>query len=336
MNTFDISKLHTNQRLIVEALLKKGASISLLDSYEELLLVEYCGEKEFLMDRFSSQVPYHVVKMAADKFFTKNLFIQNNISTPKGAIFTYQNKAKALDYGHKNADFSLVLKPNWGSHGEHVKVDIQNQEDLALAIEEFKNETHVNEPFIIEQYYPWKEYRLFITSIGGFAVIHREWASIIGDGIHTIKQLIDKENNYRTQLKNQQPTSLCPIIIDNEMLRYIKKQQLSLDSILLKSQKIYLRNESNLAKGGRAIDCTDIIHPSYKELALTALSCFPGLPCAGLDILIQDISQAFNPHNYVIIELNSSPGLAMHTYPTEGQSRNVADLLAQVMFPSWY
>lgn len=336
MATLDVSKLHTNQRLIVEALLKKGALISLLDSYEELLLVEYHGKKEFLMDRFSSQVPYHVVKMAADKFFTKNLFIQNNIATPKGAVFTYQNREKALEYAKQNRHYSLVLKPNWGSHGDHVKVDIQNQEELLLAIEEFKNDTHVNEPFILEQYYPWKEHRLFITSIGGFAVIHREWASIIGDGTHTIEELIHNENNYRIKLKKQQPTSLCPIVIDNEMLRYIDKQRLSLNSILPNNQKTYLRNESNLAKGGRAIDCTDIIHSDYKELALKALSCFPGLPCAGLDVLIQDISKPINPDNHVIIELNSSPGLAMHTYPTEGQSRNVADLLAQVMFPQLY
>lgn len=336
MIPLDISKLHTNQRLMVEALLKKGASVSLLDSYEELLLVEYQGEKEFLMDRFSSKVPYHVVKMAADKFFTKHLFIQNNISTPKGAVFTYQNQDKAFEYVKQNLCFPLVLKPNWGSHGDHVKVDIQNQVELSLAIEEFKHDTHVNEAFILEQYYPWKEYRLFITSIGGFAVIHREWASIIGDGVHTIKELIDKENNYRIQLKKQQPTSLCPIVIDNEMLRYINRQNFSLNYILMKDQKIYLRNESNLAKGGRAIDCTDIIHPSYKKLALTALSCFPGLPCAGLDVLIKDLTQPFDLNNYVIIELNSSPGLAMHTYPTEGQSRNVADLLAQVMFPNWY
>jgi cyanophycin synthetase len=80
---------------------------------------------------------------------------------------------------------------------------------------------------------------------------------------------------------------------------------------------------------------TDEVHPSVKELAIKTLACFPGLPVAGLDMLCEDPTKELSNDNYVIIEINSNPGLAMHTYPTKGKSRDVAQLLLEVMFPDW-
>lgn len=333
MNTLT---LHTNQRLLVDALIKKGASVRLLDAYEELIEVTYQGKKDFLLDRFSSKVPFHVVKMTADKHFAKSIFKENTILTPDGLVFTGNTIKQCLEYAQYI--YPVVLKPNWGSHGDHVQVNIKNEQELQLCINQFIEQTSQNDAFIIEKYYPWKEYRLFITEKGGFAVVHRECASVIGDGKSTLKKLIEVENIYRKKLKESTPTSLCPIVIDKEVYRYLKEQNIEekLDYIPKAGHQIFLRNESNLAKGGKAIDVTDTVHPSIHQLALNALLCFPHLPAAGLDLLCEDITSEINMVNYVIIEINSNPGLAMHTYPTEGISRNVTDLLLDVMFPQFF
>lgn len=328
----DISSLHTNQRLLLLALEKYGATFRLLDSYEELIEISCNGKKDFLLDRFSSQVPYHVVKMSADKHFAKKLFSDNHISNPIGQIFTSHTSIEALNYA--STIYPVVLKPNWGSHGDNVQVNIKDQAELEKAISLFISKTSSNEPFIIEKFYPWNEYRLFITNKNGFAVVHRQCASIIGDDILSIQELIKKENTHRIHLKNTVNTALCPIVIDSEVTKYLAEHNIhSLDYIPQYNEQVFLRQESNLAKGGKAIDMTDITHPSIKQLAIQALTCFPGLPVAGLDLLCHDITQPISPDNYVIIEINSNPGLAMHTYPTEGQSRDVAQLLLDVMFP---
>lgn len=333
MTKNDILNLHTNQRLIVESLLSKGANVRLLDKHDELIEVTYKGKKDFLLDRFSSSVPYHVVKMTSDKHFTKKFLRDNNIATPQGEVFTNNTLYNALQYA-KNK-YPLVLKPNWGSHGDHVQVNIKNEDQLINAIDFFVKNTSIKEPFIIEKYYPWKEYRLFITSKKGFAVVHREWASIIGNGKSTIEEIIIQENEKRKILKSSSPTSICPIVIDNEVILYLNEQNITngLQHILKNGEKLFLRKESNLAKGGRAIDMTDIVHPSVKKLAYDCLECFPNLPVAGLDLLCEDITKPMSKDNYVIIELNSNPGLAMHTYPSEGKSRDVTSLLIDVMFP---
>lgn len=336
MNHEDISNLHTNQRLIAETLLSKGATLRLLDKHDELIEVTYNGKKDFLLDRFSSVVPYHVVKMSSDKHFAKKILRENGISTPEGEVFTNNTLYYALQYAKDK--YPVVLKPNWGSHGDHVQVNIKNEHELQHAISFFVKNTSIKEPFIIEKYYPWREYRLFITAKEGFAVVHREWASITGNGSFTIEQLILEENEKRKILKANTATSICPIVIDNEVILYLQEQNINngLNHIPLLGEKLFLRKESNLAKGGRAIDMTDTVHPSVKKLAYECLQSFPNLPVAGLDLLCEDVTQPLSKDNYVIIELNSNPGLAMHTYPSEGQSRNVTNLLLEVMFPNFF
>lgn len=329
----DTSKLHTNQRLLIDALLKCGAQVRSLDAFEELIEVSYNGKKDFLLDRFSSKAPYHVVKMSADKHFAKNILKENNINVPEGNVFTGNTVFDAIKYAEDL--YPLVLKPNWGSHGDNVHVNIRSEEELKECIKLFIDATNFNEPFILEKFHNWKEYRLFITEKGGFAVIHREWASVLGNGVDSLSKLIEIENEYRIQLKKIEPTSLCPIVIDNEVYKSLHNQEITsgLDFVPSKYERVFLRHESNLAKGGIAIDMTDDVHPSVKNLALKALSCFPGLPVAGLDLLCEDPTKPINDRNYVIIEINSNPGLAMHTYPTKGKPRDVAQLLLEVMFP---
>lgn len=324
--------MHTNQKLLVDVLVSKGASFKILDTHEELLEITYQNKKDFLLDRFSSVMPFHTVKMTADKYFTKQILQKNNLSCPEGKIFTSHSYHEALRYAE--TIYPVVLKPNWGSHGDFVVVDIQNKYQLEQAILHFYQYHHSDEPFIIEECFPWQEYRLFITHLDGFAVIHREWSYVIGNGNQSIKDLIVQENIKRSLLKSTVNTSLCPIIIDNEVHQFLSKQQKKIDSIPLLDEKVYLRQESNLAKGGVSINMTQEIPLFFKHLAIQTLSAFPGLKLAGLDVLCPDI-YAQNPE-YVILEVNSNPGLTMHHYPAIGTSENVAQLVCDVMFPEWF
>ncbi len=321
--------MHTNQKLLVEEILKLGGTYNCLDVQEEFLEIFLNGKKDFLLDRFSSEVPFHMVKLTADKFWTKNTLISNEIKVPCGSVFTGNRKKEALDFA-KNL-YPVVLKPNWGSHGDSVYANILDENELELTIFYFLEEKGCDEPFIIEKFFDWKEYRLFITSLNDFAVIHREPASVVGDSKSSIEKLIELENIKRVELKKKIKTSLCPIVLDKEVVKFLKKKNIDLNHVPEKNEKIFLRNQSNLAKGGLAINLTDSINDSVKELAIKILKCFAPLPCAGLDMLCSDINR--NSLEYVILEVNSNPGLAMHTYPTSGISVNVANYLMKVMFP---
>ena len=85
----------------------------------------------------------------------------------------------------------------------------------------------------------------------------------------------------------------------------------------------------NLAKGGRAIDMTTQVSKEFVDIAFKALKAIEGLNVAGVDILCQD--PTVSSPNYVILEVNSNPGLAMHAFPDEGAAQPVGDYLLEIL-----
>ena len=225
-----LDKLHTNQRLLVSELLKRKAAVTIVDIEDELLEVEFNGRRDFLLDRFSSVVPYHMVKCSADKHLAKNILNNNSINTPQGHIFTGNNIEQALDYAKDK--YPVVLKPNWGSHGDFVQANIENSKDLEIAIWYFVAKRGQDEPFIIEKFIYIKEYRIFITALGGFAVVEREPASVTGNSKDSISQLAKNESNRRAIIKSKQYSCLCPIVLDLEVDNFLEKQNLNINSII--------------------------------------------------------------------------------------------------------
>ena len=323
--------LHTNQKLLVSELEKRGAEIKIIDLNDELLEVNFNGRKEYLLDRFSSMAPFHMVKISADKHLAKKILKSNGVQVPEGEVFTGQNVEDAINYAQEL--FPVVLKPNWGSHGDYVEADIQNIEEIEVAIWKFVAKRGINTAFIIEKYIEGSEHRLFVTAFGGFAVVKRDPSMVIGNGTDNILKLAETETERRKKIKAQQFSPLCPIVIDDDVNKFLYKNGIleGLQYVPYQDEKIYLRNQSNLAKGGLAIDMTDEAHSSVKKVAFKALKSFPGLPCVGLDLICKDISKPLS--DYAIIEANSSPGLAMHMFPSAGKSRDVAAMMADVMFP---
>lgn len=324
--------MHTNQKLLIDYLLQKGATVNIINQEEELVEINYNNKKDFLYDRFSSQISLVPLKITADKFLTKNILQKNYIHTPEGMIFSANSYHEAIFFAEKL--YPVVLKPNFGSHGDFVFTNIENKKELKRAISEFYKNYHQDTPFIIEKFYPWKEYRLFITENQDFAVIHRDWAHIVGDGISTIATMIEKENDRRKILKKTKNTSLCPIVVDSEVIQHLQKQSLDVNNIVEKNQKVYLRQESNLAKGGVSINMTNEMPVFFKQLAWKILKSFPQLKLAGIDMLSNNIDDE-NPL-YTILEVNSNPGLTMHHYPGVGKEEPVASYLAKIMFPDWF
>lgn len=320
--------MYTNQKIFVEALLKQGASVVEIDPQRELLKVAKGSKQDLIFDRTSSVVSHVAMQVTADKFLTKKILVDKNISCPEGQIFDGFLWAEAVQWSKDK--YPLVLKPNWGSHGDDIVVDIRDAQELNKAIHHFVDKHGFKALYILERCYKWPEYRLFITKNGDFAAVERQWAGVVGDGVSSIEQLISKENNRRAVLKQSTKTSLCPIVMDEESKTCLSKQGYCYQSVLDNNQRIFLRYQSNLAKGGRAIDATHKMS-KFKSLAIEVLGCFEGLPVAGIDVLCQNPEE--ENCSYFVLEVNSNPGLSMHRYPAEGQSQDVGAYLAKVMVP---
>ena len=81
---------------------------------------------------------------------------------------------------------------------------------------------------LLEKQFNGREYRVFITKNGFIAVVEREPANVIGDGKHTIKELIDKENYRRMHPRN---SCLCEIWIDDVAEKWMNDSKITFKDI---------------------------------------------------------------------------------------------------------
>jgi glutamate--cysteine ligase len=117
-------------------------------------------------------------------------------------------------------------------------------------------------------------------------------------------------------------TPLCPLSLDEVALEELNSQQLKVESIPAQGKSVYIRKTANISTGGDSIDYTDQVHDSYKKIAeLSARTLSAHI--TGVDILIEEAALPQNKHNYVVLELNANPALAIHTHPDQGQSHQV-------------
>lgn len=327
LDNSELLKLHTNQRLLIIEMQARGINVDIIYKDMELIRAEYGKHIEWILDRDSSITPYSVSIICGDKYISKKILEQNEISVPIGEKFLPNEWELSILYARK-IGFPVVVKPVFGSHGDNIYMDIENEIELKDIVQNVFAST-LRVPFIIEKQFNGKEYRIFLTKEGKYAVLHRDPAHVVGDGEHSILQLIKIENEKRKARTN----CLCPIAIDEITESYMTKNNIFMEDIPKENEKVYLRHNSNVAKGGLCIDYTDKVHKSVIENCKKILKVFSGLSYVGIDYMSKDIEAEQTDNMYNIVEVNTVPGIHMHMRPSEGKTRNVAKYMVDMIFP---
>ncbi|HHY81136.1 MAG TPA: cyanophycin synthetase [Clostridiales bacterium] len=263
--------------------------------------------------------------MACDKMVTKQLLTSVGIPVPKGMLcMTVDEALKAAD----EIGYPVVLKPVNGNQGKGVSLNIQSPEEIPSA---FQIASQISDNILVEEYISGNDYRVLIVGNQVTAVSLRIPAHVIGDGKHTVRELVDIKNLDEKRGEGHEKP-LTKIKIDEISLSLLKKQGYTPDSIPREGIRVYLKANGNLSTGGEAVDCTDRIHPDNQEMAIRAARLL-GLDIAGVDITCQDISKPIAQGKGAIIEVNASPGIRMHLFPSKGKPRKVGNAIIDMLFP---
>jgi cyanophycin synthetase len=265
------------------------------------------------------------VDRAGNKHLTKQILGEAGIPVPRGDIaYTIRSAAAVASC----LGYPVVLKPFDANQGKGVFADITNYRELEHAYHTASKYSHA---VIVEKYIPGNDYRLLVVGGKMVAAALRKPPSIIGDGIRSIRQLIDIENeNPMRGLDHEKP--LTWIKLDDMSRQVLAKEGYDENSIPEQGKIVVLRYNGNLSTGGTASDCTQEVHPENARIAVTAAHLME-LDIAGIDITCVDISKPLTPENGALIEVNAAPGLRMHLFPSEGQPRNVAKDILQMFYP---
>lgn len=321
-----------SSKILAREAVKRGIKINHINNYQkEMAFLELIYKKhyEYILGSNISKTTVCATYAVENKSLTKSLLTRAKISVAKGKLFNKKNIKEVYKF-IDGIKYPIVIKPFDGAHGDMVFIGIKSKNDFNEKVKKiFQKHKYV----LVEKEFKGKEFRFIAGRNKIFAVAHREPANVVGDGIHTIRELI--------KIKNQDPKRgkghiypLTKIEINNVVKQYLKEQKIKTESILSSGKKVYLRKNSNLSTGGDSIDVTDQVHPELKKIAVRTIRAISGFAYGGIDVMTnKGISQKPTRNSYIVIELNPSPGLRMHHFPYQGKSRNVAKEIIDILFP---
>ncbi len=323
--------MKTDTKTLSEEALKRGIKINYIEKFQrdiDFMEFSFKNHFEYIRGERSSKTSCIASYTLEDKAQTKYLLSRRKISVATGKLF-HKSKVREVYKFIKEIGYPLVIKINDGAHGNFVFIGINNKKDCEKSIACILKK---NNYFLVEKEFKGMEFRFLATTKKVLAVAYRNPPHITGDGIHNIKELIKIKNSY--QIRGEfHKFFLTKIKIDNIIKQNLIEQKMKLDHIPNKGEKVYLRKGSNISTGGDS-DVTDQVHPELKKIAVKAVRAIPGLAYAGVDLMTnKDISKKPTKSSYIIIELNSSPGLRMHHFPVIGKPRNVAKGIIDILFP---
>ncbi|PWE33897.1 cyanophycin synthetase [Maritimibacter sp. 55A14] len=267
--------------------------------------------------------------IADDKEWTKQVLEDAGVPVPRGQIcHSYEDAQAAADW----IGWPVVTKPLSGNHGRGVSTDIASAEDLKAgfdaALARVRDDSGA---VIVESCIKGEDHRILV--IGGklVAAARRRPAHVIGDGRHTVQELIDIENSDPRRGVGHE-NLLTQIHVDEQTLRLLDQAGHTLETVLPKGEIAFLKSTANISTGGTATDLTDEVHPKVK-FTMERIGRLVGLDVIGIDLLAETLSVPLDQQSAGVVEVNAGPGFRMHMAPTHGTPRPVGEHVVEMLFP---
>ena len=226
--------------------------------------------------------------------------------------------------------FPVVVKPLDGNHGRGVSINLMTDAQVEVAFGEAKEQSK-SRGILVEQFVTGMDHRMLVVNGELVAVAKRVPGHVMGDGKHTIAELIDIVNSDPRRGIGHEKV-LTNLELDNQAERLLADAGHTAQTVLPKGEVFYLRSTANLSTGGTAIDMTDVCHPDNKDMAERTIKAV-GLDVGGVDFLTADITKSYKDIGGAIVEVNAAPGFRMHVAPSEGKPRDVSGKVIDMLFP---
>ncbi|MDP2195491.1 MAG: cyanophycin synthetase [Rhodocyclaceae bacterium] len=262
--------------------------------------------------------------IAQDKDLTKQLLHAAGVPVPIGRIVNDASEAWRVA---NEIGLPVVVKPKDGNQGKGITVNVSSKDQIEIA---FVAARAVRDDVMVERFITGHDFRLLVVGDKLVAAARRDPPQVIGDGQHTVRELVDIVNSDPRRGVGH-ATSLTKIRFDDIARACLAVQGYSAESTPPKGARVVLRNNANLSTGGSATDVTDDVHPDVAACAVTAAKMI-GLDICGVDFVCENISRSLEDQGGGIVEANAAPGLRMHLTPSFGKGRDVGAAVIDTMF----
>jgi GNAT-family acetyltransferase (TIGR03103 family) len=304
-------RLNPYARIIADEARRRGIGVEVLDAEWGELRLMHAGRSIVTRESLSEMTTAVAMSRCDDKRVTRRIAEQAGIAIPRGrtAGNTKQDEAFLADVGE------VVVKPARGEQGKGITVGVRDAAALADAVALARQ--HCPD-VLLEELVPGQDLRVVVIGHEVVAAAVRRPASVIGDGEHTVRDLIAAQSRRRSAATGGE--SVIPT--DEGTFSTVRAHGHELDDVLPVGVELEVRRTANLHTGGTIHDVTAQLHPALVNASVRASRALD-IPVTGLDFLVPDVGGP----DHVLIEANERPGLANH------QPQPTAERFVDLLFP---
>lgn len=303
--------LNPYARIITSEARRRGIDVEVTDAEGGFFRLTYGGRSVHCRESLSELTSGVAVSICDDKAVTRRVVARAGVQVPEQ--INAGDEVELAEFLERHG--SVVVKPARGEQGRGVAVGIETMEDLRAAIAVAKEQS---ERVLVEQRVEGEDLRLVVIDFRLVAAAVRRPARVIGDGTHTIRDLIERQSRRRMAATGGESR----IPLDGETERCVAKAGFSLDDVPPDTTEIVVRRTANLHTGGTIHDVTGQVHPRLVEAAVKAARAID-IPVVGIDFMVPS---PYEP-DYAFIEANERPGLANH------EPQPTAERFVDLLFP---
>ena len=273
----------------------------------------------------TSRTSHIAVELASDKEETNRLLSQLGLPVPRQRLV---QSAEDAVRAAERIGYPVVVKPFNANHGRGISIHLSTEEQVTTA---FAVAREHSRSVIVESFITGDDHRMLVINGELVAVSRRVPGHVIGDGEHTIEQLVEQVNSDPRRGIGHEKV-LTRLVFDHQAETMLARKGYTRESVPAPGERVFLRSTGNLSTGGTATDVTDFVHPDNAEMATRAVKAI-GLDVGGVDFLTTDITESYKEIGGAICEINAAPGFRMHMAPSEGRARDVAGPVMDMLFP---
>jgi len=305
--------LNPYAQIIVDEARARGISAEVLDSDEGYFCLSRGGKSITCRESLSDLTSAVAMSRCQDKYVTHRWLSKGGLKVPDFVLASDMEVSQDFLAKHGR----IVVKPSTGEQGKGIAI-VDREEQLEQAVE---NARRYADRVLLESFHAGEDLRVVVINAEVVAAAIRRPASIVGNGKHTAKVLIEKQSRRRKAAT--QGESRIPM--DEETEKCLARAGYDIGDIIPAGEEVSVRSTANLHTGGTIHDVTDELHPVLANVCVKAAQ-FLEIPTVGLDLIVESVTVP----DYVIIEANERPGLANHEpQPT---AQRFIDLLFPLSF----
>ncbi|MCZ9636431.1 MULTISPECIES: N-acetylglutaminylglutamine synthetase [Pseudomonas] len=303
--------LNPYARIIVDEAYRRGIEVQVDDAEGGLFTLSLGGRRVRCRESLSDLTSAVSMTLCQDKRLTQQALHAAGLQVPMQQLAGNADDNLAFLDEHG----AVVVKPVDGEQGQGVAVNLSTYDEVSQAIEHARR---FDSRVLLESFHPGQDLRIVVIGYEVVAAAIRHPAHVVGDGKHSIRQLIEAQSRRRQAATGGESR----IALDDETERTLRDAGLDYLSVLPAGQRLAVRRTANLHTGGTLEDVTERLHPVLADAAVRAARALE-IPVVGLDLMVRD---AEHP-DYVIIEANERAGLANH------EPQPTAERFVDLLFP---